>query len=221
MNKVYQLDPSRDDWLIDQVMRREPTTLIIDARSAEWKGRAFKAKYGQRCRYGGRFLGNASKGSPVRLANPMTGIATVIQYLNEGHNLVLLTDDDDHQQAIVTLLAASCPEVEIVARENVPADPVIIVCMRGKPSKPRTRMTDVGSHVYASINGDEVPGVVLESHPSPNGDYRDCKIKVAAYNAISRQWLVSTYPKPVQSHRLRLRYKDVPELDQDPCKKVQ
>jgi|SRR5579859_6358737 len=219
--KVYRLDPERDDWLVDQVMRREASTLIIDARSKEWKGRALKTKYGQRCRYGGRFLGNASKTGPVRLTNPMTGIATVIQYLGEGHNLILLADNDDHQETIVTLLAASCPEVEIVARENVPADTVVIVCMRGKPSKPRTRMTDSGSKVFVAINGEDVPAIVLEAHPSPNGDYRDCKIKVAAYNAISRQWLISDYPKPVQSHRLRLRYKDIPELDQDPCKTVQ
>jgi len=142
----------------------------------------------------------------------MIGIGTVIQYLAK-HNLILLCNDESHQEAIVTLLAASCPEVEIVARENVPADPVIIVCMRGKPSKPRTKMTDPGSKVFVAIGGEDDRRDVLESRPSPNGDYRDCKIKVAAYNAISRQWLVSVYPKLVQSHRLRLRYKDIPELD--------
>jgi len=58
-----------------------PTPLIIDAGLPEWKNKALKAKYGQRCRYAGRFLGNASKGETIRLANPVTEIATVIQYL--------------------------------------------------------------------------------------------------------------------------------------------
>ncbi len=43
--KVSQLDASRDDWLMDQVMRREPSTPMIDAQFPEKK--ALKAKYGQ------------------------------------------------------------------------------------------------------------------------------------------------------------------------------
>jgi len=33
------------------------------------------------------------------------------------------------------------------------------------------------------------------------------------YNAIAREYIVSLYPKLIQSYKLRLRYKDLPGLD--------
>lgn len=222
--KVYPLGYARSGYKVEQMMERDPALLIIDTRMSpngnpEWTGAALKAKYGKRCRWAGRFLGNVNyRGGPIQLANPVVGIAGLVQHLREGHDLILLCKCEDyeacHRKVIVDLLVASCPEVEVIQPEDVQCEPVIYICVRGKPSKPRTRMTDPGSKVFVAINGDEVPAIVLESHPSPNGDYRDCKLKVAAYNSISRQWLVSIYPKPVQSHRLRLRYKDLPELDE-------
>ncbi len=197
-------------------MRREcDESLSTGLRQIGLQGRADD---GARSGFADHRHGNVNyKGGPIRLANPAVGIAGLVRYLREDHDLILLCKCEDyetcHRKLIVDLLVAQLPEVEVVQPEDVPADPVIIVCMRGKPSKPRTRMTDVGSHVYVTINGDEVPGVVLESHPSPNGDYYDTKLKVAAYNAISRQWLISVYPRPVQSYKLSKRYKNLPELD--------
>jgi hypothetical protein len=74
-------------------------------------------------------------------------------------------------------------------------------------------MTDLGSKVSVVLSGQDVPAIVLESQPSPNGDYDSCKLKIAAYNAISGKWLTSTYPKPIPSYKLKKRYTDIPELD--------
>jgi len=204
-------------------MERDPKLLIIDTRMSpngnpDWTGAALRAKYGKRYRWAGKFLGNVNyKGGPIQLANPMTGIAGLIQYLKEGHDLILLCKCEDyqacHRKLIVELLVGSCPEVEVVQPEDVPADPVIYVCVRGKPSKPRTRMTDPGSKVFMTVAGEEIPAIVLESRPSHEGDYYDCRLRVAIYNAITREWIISLYPKPIQSYKLRKRYKDIPELD--------
>ena len=158
------------------------------------------------------------------MANPAVGIAGLVQYLKEGHELILLCKcveyEECHRKLIVDLLLAQLPDVEVVQPEDVPAAPVIIVCMRGKPSKPRTRMTDPGSKVFVTINGEEVPAIVEESRPSHEGNYYDCRLRIAAYNAISRQWLVSIYPRPVQSYKLSKRYKDIPELDNAELRKL-
>ena len=221
--KAYPIGYAKSGYKVEQMMARDPDLLIIDTRyspngNPEWIGAALRARYGKRYRWAGKFLGNVNyKGGPIRLANPCTGIAGLVQYLKEGHDLILLCKCAEHEtchrKLIVDLLLASCPDVEVVQPEDVPADPVIYIHVRGKPSKPRTRMTDAGSKVLASIGGDEVPAIVLEAYPSSRGDYYDTKLRIAVYDAINRQWLVSAYPRPVQSYKLRLRYKDLPELD--------
>jgi hypothetical protein len=223
--KVYPLGYARSGYKVEQMMARDSKLLIIDLRKSpnssmlDWAKPALEAQYGHRYRWAGRYLGNVNHANngPIQLADPATGIKGLVQYLSEGHDLILLCGcaeyDACHRKVVVELLVAQLPAVEVVQPEDVPADPVIIVTMRGKPSKPRTRMTDPGSKVFVALNGQDIPAIVLESRPSFNGDYRNCKLKVAVYNAISRQWLVSVYPKPVQSHKLRKRYKDIPELD--------
>lgn len=223
--KIYPIGYARSGFKVEQMMARDPDLLIVDLRKSpnssmpDWSGAALKAKYGCRYRWAGRFLGNINyaNGGPIQLVSPEIGIKGLIQYLSKSHDLILLCGcaeyDTCHRKVVVELLQVQLPEVEVVQPEDIPADPVIIVTMRGKPSKPRTRMTDPGSKVFVALNGQDVPAIVLESWPSSKGDYRDCRLKIAAYNAISRQWLVSAYPKPVQSHKLRKRYKDIPELD--------
>lgn len=223
--KVYPIGYARSGYKVDQVMALDANLLIIDLRKSPnssmlgWSLAALKAKYGQRYRWAGRFLGNVNyaQGGPIQLVDSEIGIKGLVQYLSEGHDLILLCGCAEyaacHRKIVVDQLVEQMPEVEVIQPEDVPADPVIIVCMRGKPSKPRTRMTDPGSKVFVALNSQEVPAIVLESWPSPNGDYYDCRLKVAAYNAISRQWLVSTYPKPIQSYKLSKRYNDVSGLD--------
>lgn len=229
--KVYPLGYARSGYKVEQMMARDPDLLIIDTRyspngNPEWTGAVLKARYGRRYRWAGKFLGNVNyKGGPIHLANPCMGISGLVQYLREGHDLILLCKCQEyescHRKLIVDLLQASCPEVEVVQPEDVPADPVIYIHIRGrKPSKPCTRMTDPGSKVFVAIKGENVPAIVLESWSSPNGDYRDCKLKIAAYNALSRQWLISVYPRPVQSYKLSKRYKDIPELDDVELRKL-
>jgi hypothetical protein len=187
----------------------------------DWQRSALEAEYGTRYHCAGRYLGNVNYGTggPIELADATTGIRGLVQYLSEGHDLILLCGcaeyESCHRKTVVDLLVEALPEVEVVPPEEVEAEPVIIVTMRGKPSMPRTRMTDVGSKVTVRLNGQDVPALVLESRPSANGDYYECRLRIATYNSLSKQWLISDYPRPVQSYKLRRRYTTIAELDSD------
>lgn len=84
-------------------------------------------------------------------------------------------------------------------------------------SKPRRpSKTDVGAKVYAELNkGHKVPAVVLETAFSSEGDYLQCRLKIAQYNAMTQQWITSQYNRPVQSYKLTKRSEVIPELDNE------
>ena len=103
----------------------DPAMLLIDTRlkpsswRPEWKEDALRKKFGARYRTAGQFLGNLNyQGGPIVLKNPEAGIAGLVRYLNEGHDLVLLCLCDDyavcHRHVIVERLLAQMPAVEIV-----------------------------------------------------------------------------------------------------------
>lgn len=73
----------------------------------------------------------------------------------------------------------------------------------------RSLKTDIGSKVSVRLPGSKelTPAVVLETAYSYEGDYEQCKLKVL------KDGVVYTYPKPVQSYKLRNRKEAIPELD--------
>ena len=77
------------------------------------------------------------------------------------------------------------------------------------------RKTEIGDRVNVRLprQKESTPAVVLETAPSYEGDYRQCRLKIAQYSPLSEKWLVSVYPKPVQSYKLRNRKEEIPGLD--------
>jgi len=103
-------------------------TLLIDTRispkswNAEWCKDALQAKYGDRYRWAGRYLGNTALGTGrIEIANPAVGIKGLITYLNEGHDLILLCQCRQflncHMSQIVSLLQGKMPTIEIVQQQ--------------------------------------------------------------------------------------------------------
>ena len=84
-------------------------------------------------------------------------------------------------------------------------------------AKPRrASKTDIGAKVYAELGkGNKVPAVVLETAFSSEGDYLQCRLKIAQYNSLSGQWITSQYNKPVQSYKLTKRTEVIPGLDNE------
>jgi hypothetical protein len=81
---------------IDELLE-SPKTLLIDTRitpwswNDEWKGEALKARYGEKYRYAGKFLGNTAKDlGLIRIADIETGLRGLMTYLYEGYDLILL-----------------------------------------------------------------------------------------------------------------------------------
>lgn len=83
-----------------------------------------------------------------------------------------------------------------------------------RPKKPSK--TDIGAKVYAELSkGHKVPAVVLETAFFSEGNYLQCRLKIAQYNAMTQQWLASQYNRPVQSYKLTKRSEVIPELDNE------
>jgi hypothetical protein len=89
--------------------------------NTDWRQEELNNKYGERYHWCGKYLGNtnhASKGGPIKLANPDTGIKGLMKYLHEGHDLILLCKcqayTDCHVSIICTMLLENMPEVEVV-----------------------------------------------------------------------------------------------------------
>ena len=72
-----------------------------------------------------------------------------------------------------------------------------------------------GAKCYADINGQRIPALVLETRFTTRGDYEQARLRIAVPNQMSGGYLVSNYPKPVQSYKLTRRTNTIPELDQD------
>lgn len=72
-----------------------------------------------------------------------------------------------------------------------------------------------GAKCYAEINGQKIPARVLSTGFSCQGDYELARLKIAVANPMGGGYLVSNYPRPVQSYKLTRRTDTIPELDQD------
>lgn len=128
-NKVYPLGYSRHGTLIDQLMQDDKTLLIDtryspNSRISQWVGTALKRKYGERYRWAGKYLGNPAKGTGrLEVAQPVKGIAGLIQYLQESYDLILLCGCAEytkcHRSLIIQLLQGALPSVEVVMPEQI------------------------------------------------------------------------------------------------------
>jgi uncharacterized protein (DUF488 family) len=138
-NRVYPVGYSTfgSEQLIAQLMN-DPHTLIIDTRykpyswRPEWRSEALRAKWGKRYRVAGSYLGNTAYNthqrigdSPypveIKIAKLGTGIRGLVQYLTEGHDLILLCQCADysvcHRKVIIDALIEACPGVEVIMQE--------------------------------------------------------------------------------------------------------
>lgn len=72
-----------------------------------------------------------------------------------------------------------------------------------------------GTKVYAEMNGQKVPAVLLRSVDYTRTQYH-AYLRVAQQNKFSGEWLVSDLAKPISSKKLRKRATHIPELDDIP-----
>jgi len=111
-------------------------TFLIDARKVayskmpEWTGEALKAKYCNRYRYAGAYLGNMAynvEGAPHKIANIQVGVQGLRRYLDDGYDLILMCGCSNyhncHLHTIVEheVFQGALPEVEVI----IPGESVI------------------------------------------------------------------------------------------------
>lgn len=203
---------------IDDLMTQYPNLDIFDCRLNPWSWRIryqkqeLEKRWGKRYHYAGGYLGNAKHPSnqllpgklEIELVNHKVGIATLRSYLLRGHDAILLCACFEYQychlKEVVRLLQEALPEVEVILPPGPPVE---------NPYK-----FPAGSKVFAKLKGKKTPAVVLESRWSQEGNYDQTRLRVAQYNELRKEWLVSDYPKPVQSYKLTKRGTTVPGLDQ-------
>lgn len=80
----------------------------------------------------------------------------------------------------------------------------------------RPSQTAIGAKVEVRLRGKKqppTPAIILDTAFSHEGDYLQCKLKIAERNQLGSGYLVSIYPKPVQSYKLVKRYYIIEELD--------
>jgi hypothetical protein len=137
---IYPCGYSSDAALIMHLMQSHPRMLLIDTRHtpfsriAAWNEPTLRATYGERYRWAGKFLGNQNHttGGPIRQADAETGIRGLIQYLQEGHPLILLCGCREysmcHRSVIVSLLQKALPAVQVVMPDMLP-QPECVQCI--------------------------------------------------------------------------------------------
>lgn len=135
--QVYPCGYSIHSHLIERLMCDIPNLLLIDTRAvphsriAGWSQSALEQRFGNRYRWAGKFLGNVNYASagPIRLANPVTGIAGLVRYLQEGYDLILLCGcreyEQCHRRVIVDLLCQQLPTVNIIHPEALPSSETV------------------------------------------------------------------------------------------------
>src|SRR5256885_617606 len=125
---------------------QDPSVLIMDCRiwpkshNERWNRDCLQSRWGKRYHYAGGYLGNKAhqrnvanrprrigeKSFPneIEIANPTAGIKGLVQYISEGHDLILLCACVDyhncHLKEIVALLTVAMPEVEVVLQKPTP-----------------------------------------------------------------------------------------------------
>lgn len=217
MTRVYPIGYEQSEERVSELMK-DSNVHLIDCRfnphswRHEWCKTALLGQWGDRYHWAGAYLGNGKHPSnqrsagkvEIELINPQQGIRGLMYYLHQGCDLILLCVCQDyrscHLQAVVTLLKIAMPEVEVILPELPPVE--------------ETYKFPSGAKVFAKLRGKEkTPAVVLESRWSPEGDYDETRLRVAQYHELTEKWLVSDYPKPVQSYKLSKRATIVPGLD--------
>lgn len=127
---------------IDELLQ-DPKVLLIDTRikpwswNEAWRKEALEQRYGQRYRWAGKLLGNPAKDTGrLEVADPEKGIAGLLKYLSEGHDLIILCQCKEfakcHTSIIVSLLLQKA-NVEVV-KFDAEALPSLGTCVKcGKP----------------------------------------------------------------------------------------
>jgi hypothetical protein len=141
--QVYPCGYVRYGALITHLMESNPHMLLIDtrfsprSRLAAWQETTLRARYGTRYHWAGQYLGNRNyqSGGPIVLADPLIGIAGLVQYVQEGHPLLLLCGCADyttcHLHVIVSLLQTALPDVQVILPETMtPPDTVRCISIR-------------------------------------------------------------------------------------------
>jgi hypothetical protein len=126
---------------IDKLLK-DPKVLLIDTRikpyswNERWKKEELKRTYGEKYHWAGKFLGNKALGTGnIEIADPEKGIAGLLKYLSEGHDLILLCQcphyEKCHTSVIVDLLLQKA-NVEVVKFEA--PDALGPCCKCGEPA---------------------------------------------------------------------------------------
>jgi hypothetical protein len=151
---IYTCGYSRDGALVHSLMARDSRMFLIDCRMTphsrlpEWNRAALHTQYGTRYRWAGVFLGNRNyaTGGPITLADPGRGVAGLLQYIQEGHPLILLCGCADftrcHVQLIVSLLQQARPTVLAVLPEDVRYVAALATNHRSQQEKENTHEND-------------------------------------------------------------------------------
>lgn len=112
-----------------------------------------------------------------------------------------------------TAIIDSTSEAIIASGDGLQKGPVMAQAHKKLMSK-----TDVGAKVNVKLHGPKgpvTPAVVLETAYSHEGNYKQCRLKIAQYSQLSGKWIVSMHPKPVQSYKLTVRKEVIAELDNE------
>jgi hypothetical protein len=123
--KVYPIGYSAlgaREWLDE--LTKDPNVLIMDTRKTPYSWRVdyreqeLRKKYGKQYHWCGAYLGNAGVHQGfIKIIDPDTGIRGLIQYLNEGHDLVILCECASpsvcHRSKVVELLLEKI-DVEVI-----------------------------------------------------------------------------------------------------------
>jgi hypothetical protein len=131
MMKIYPCGYSAQSLQIAELMQTDPTLLLIDLRASPnsrmpiWKRSFLIDAYGDRYGWFGETLGNVNykNGGPIRLANPVEGIAYLVDLLQQSHNLLLLCGcahyETCHRRIVVELLQERLPDLEVLQPDQV------------------------------------------------------------------------------------------------------
>jgi hypothetical protein len=129
--KIYPCGYSVDSAVIAELLETDPTLLLIDlrltpdSRMAAWKRSYLIETYGDRYGWFGQTLGNVnySNSGPIRLANPVPGIASLVDLLQQGHNLLLLCGcacyHMCHRRLVTEMLQQVIPDLVVIQPDQI------------------------------------------------------------------------------------------------------
>jgi hypothetical protein len=217
---------------IDELLQ-DPKILLIDTRyipyswRTDYRQEALKAKYGDKYKWAGEYLGNIAKDyGYIRIADMDTGIRGLMYYFGRGYDLILLcacasyadchvSNIVDHLQQllIVEVVRYGIPEMKLAslgkdAKEVEPER--ITVCARTVKSKSNTTWAK-GDKVTCSIPwcGD-VHGVVREV--KTEGTSQKVRLRTSVHAPLLSKYIVSNDPRWFDVDCLKPRVNTIAEL---------